>query len=304
MSQPAYPLDQSDGAQVLTRLPLTFRLAKWWSVSGPRRGRWRVWETAVRLSGSARLFRTRLDCGLTVLVDLSDPMSRYPIAYGAMPEPSLARAIRALLKPGDTFLDIGSNFGYYSLLAATLVGRRGAVHAFEPQPRVAELLRRNARDNDLPQLTVHQTALGEAPGALTMYLPRGGQSGLATLRPNAQWLSERAAETIEVAVARLDDLGREQSIAQVRALKIDAEGYELPILRGATELLDRCRPVVFFEADDEAGDPRALLVELGYRLFRLTEAGPVPIEPNERLGEQQNLCALDPERHDPSEVAP
>jgi len=231
-------------------------------------------------------------------------MSRYPIAYGAMPEGSLARAIRALLKLGDTFLDIGSNFGYYSLLAATLVGPRGAVHAFEPQPRVAALLRRNACENDLRQITVHQTALGEAPGALTMYLPRGGQSGLATLRPDAPWLSQRAAQTIQVPVARLDDLARAQMIAQVRALKIDAEGYELPILRGAMELLQRCWPVVFFEADDRAGDPRALLAGLGYRLFRLTDAGPVPLAPDQQLGEQQNLCALHPDRHDPSEVAP
>lgn len=293
-----------EAAHVLTRLPLPFRIARWWSVGGPRRGRWRSWEIAARLSGRGRLLRTTLDGDLTILLDLADPMSRYPIAYGGMPEPALGRAIRALLAPGECFLDIGSNFGYYALLAATLVGSQGAVHAFEPQPGVAGLLHRNARENNLPQLTVHQTALGDEPGVLTMYLPRAGQSGLATLRPDAGWLGERAADTIEVPVARLDDLAREHGITQVRALKIDAEGYELPILRGAGELLERCRPVVFFEADDEAEDPRALLAEVGYDLFRLTDAGPVPIELGEPIGEQQNLCALDPHRHHPGQVAP
>lgn len=299
---PYQPDDQP--AKEVSRLPLPFRIARWWSVRGPRRGRWRVWELAARLSGRGRLFRTHLDCGLTVLLDLGDPMSRYPIVYGGMPEPALARAIRAVLAPGDIFLDIGANFGYYALLAATLVGPQGAVHAFEPQPQVAWLLRRNAMDNHLRQLTVHQLALSDQAGLVTMYVPVGAQSGLATLRPEARWRSAHAARLIQVQMARLDDWARERGLGPVRALKLDAEGYELAILRGATELLDRCRPVVFFEADDDTADPRPLLADLGYRLFRLRKGGLAPVGVREALGGQQNLCALDPGRHDPAEVAP
>ncbi|MCD6361447.1 MAG: FkbM family methyltransferase [Armatimonadetes bacterium] len=293
--------DQTTGAgQVLTRLPLPLRIARWWSVSGPRRGRWRVWEMAAGLSGRGRLFRATLHYGATVVLDLSDPMSRYPIAYGGMPEPALYRAITRVLSPGDTFLDIGANFGYYSLLAALLVGSTGAVHAFEPQPGVAELLRRNARDNNLPQLVVHQTALGDETGTFTLYVPHRGQSGLATLRPDADWLASRPADAIEVPVARLDDIARRMNGTRVRAVKIDAEGYELPILRGAAELLEHHKPIVFFEAGgNESGDPRALLAEFGYELFRLTDAGAVAVTPDARLAEQQNLCALDPDRHGP-----
>jgi len=287
--------------RVLTALPLAFRLARWWSLRGPERGRWRSWELAARLAGSGRRFQAPLHYGATALVDLADPMSRYPIAYGGMPELSLYRAITRVLTPGDTFIDVGANFGYYSLLAADLVGPEGEVHSFEPQPGVCDLLRRSADLNDMPWISVHELALGDEAGSATMYLPRHAQSGLGTLRGDAEWMSERDAKTVEVAISTLDAVVSEVDAGSVRALKIDAEGYELPVLRGGLGFLRASRPIVFFESggsdDPDDGRVSGLLRELGYEIYRLTADGPVPLAAGEELADQQNLCALLPEDH-------
>jgi len=290
--------------RVLTALPLAFRLARWWSLHGPERGRWRSWELAARLAGRGRRFQAPLHYGATALVDLADPMSRYPIAYGGMPESSLYRAITRVLAPGDTFVDVGTNFGYYTLLAAGLVGPEGAVHSFEPQPGVADLLRRSAHLNDMPWISVHELALGDEAGSATMYLPRHAQSGLGTLRGDADWMSERDARTVQVTVATLDGVADEIGPGPVRALKIDAEGYELRVLRGGLGLLRVSRPIVFFEsgggADPDEGRVTDLLRVLGCEIHRLTADGPVPLAAGDELADQQNLCALLPEDHGPA----
>ena len=298
-SPPNLPARIPMPGRVLTRLPLAFRVARWWSVSGPRRGRWRIWELAARLSGRGRVYETRLHYGATVLVDLSDPMSRYPVAYGGMTEHALHRAVRRVLSPGDTFVDVGANFGHYCLLAGMLVGPSGAVHAFEPQSSVAALLAESARRNGMSQVNVHQMALGDEPGTATMYVPRARQSGLGTLRPDAEWLASMDAATSQVRVARLDDLAGELGLERVRAIKVDAEGYEAAILRGARELLVRARPIVFFEEGpgdcDRPSEAVQLLRELGYHLWRFSADGPVLLGNVGELDQQQNLCALMPE---------
>lgn len=283
------------------RLPLAFRVARWWSRSGPRRGRWRVWELAARLCGRGRTVRAPLDFGAVALLDLSDPISRYPIAYGSMPEQSLARAVSAVLAEGDVFVDVGANFGYFSLLAATRVGGGGAVHAFEPQARPCELLRQSADLNGLENISVHQFALGDTEATATIHVPTHAQSGLATLRSEGYWLGGIAQRERQVRVRRLDDVLAAEGVGAVRAIKIDTEGYELPVLRGATRILTELRPVVFYEVQisrtDEDPSVASFLAEHDYRTFALTDAGAVPVDPTATVREQHNGCALIPGTH-------
>ena len=88
---------------------------------------------------------------------------------------------RKVLRPGDTFVNIGANFGLVSLVGAKAVGPTGHVHSFEPQPDVAEMLRKSAARNGMKQLAVHEVALSDSEGIMTLQVPEG-HSGSASLR--------------------------------------------------------------------------------------------------------------------------
>ena len=78
-------------------------------------------------------------------------------------EPHVTKALRNLLKPGDVFVDVGANIGYFTLLASTLVGPSGNVISFEPNPNNCELLRRSLTQNNVANVRLHQNAVAESP---------------------------------------------------------------------------------------------------------------------------------------------
>ncbi len=130
-----------------------------------------------------------------------------------------------LLRPGDTFVDVGSNVGGYTVLASAVAGARSI--AFEPVPETYAELQRNLRLNNIESLVQsHCCALGEASGVERMTSQRGGLNHIVS--------DAAALDTVEVSVARLDLV-----LAGVpcRLIKMDAEGFELSILRGARETL-------------------------------------------------------------------
>lgn len=130
-----------------------------------------------------------------------------------------------LLRPGDTFVDVGSNAGGYTVLASAVAGARSV--AFEPVPETYGELLRNVRLNDIgPLVQAHCCALGETVGSTQMTSGRGGLNHV---------VSDRAAPgAITVEGTRLDTV---LAGAPCRLMKLDAEGFELQILRGAPQTL-------------------------------------------------------------------
>ena len=131
-------------------------------------------------------------------------------------------------------VDVGTWWGPWT---AALARRCPSVHSFEPQPQLADQLRRWVPSN----VVVHEAAVGDEPGRATLYRPDGlpGSDGLASLR------SDVGDDEVEVRVVRLDD----QELGDVGFIKIDVEGYELPALRGAADLLDEHRPRLMLEVE-------------------------------------------------------
>ncbi len=258
-----------------------------------------MWEMACATCGGGKEFATTLHYGAKICVDLSDPMSRYPIAYGGMNEPVLYQAICSALSPGDVFVDIGANFGYYTLLAAGLVGNQGHVYGFEPLPRVAEQLKRNVALNHLANVTVHEAAVGDSCREATMFVPVRAQSGIATLA-TPTWIKDRAARQIQVPVTTLDDAFGDRELA-IGVMKIDAEGYELRILRGARRLLSGASPpIVFCEVQPDTVDEIiGFLCALGYKTFRLHPEGLIAVNTEITLDRPETICALRPDLHEP-----
>ena len=148
-------------------------------------------------------------------------------------EPEQTALFRERLRPGDTLLDVGAHVGYYSLLAARLVGERGAVWSFEPNPSNCEWLRRHVRLNGLGHVRVEQVAVSDEAG--TARFAFGGGSGTGRLAHDG---SE------EVRTIALDHFCGERDI-RPNAVKIDVEGGELRVLAGARRILTTMRPVLF-----------------------------------------------------------
>lgn len=169
-------------------------------------------------------------------------------------------------RPGCTFVDAGANFGYYSIKVAQHLGGNCRVFAFEPFPANLARLRRNVGLNP---------ALAGAITAVPMGLSdQRTELRMSTLSDNsgAARLGEDGACPVQL--CRLDDFCREQDVTSIQAMKIDVEGHEVRVLRGAESVLRSMRPVLLVELMGDglrcAGSSNKELIgwlrDLGYEL--------------------------------------
>jgi FkbM family methyltransferase len=210
--------------------------------------------------------------GSLFLTKLALPLGWHIGFFGSY-EPELRDIMRAVLRAGGTAIDVGANAGWHTLLMARLVGPGGRVLAVEPNPSVREHLMRNLAINGLTHVEVDGVALAEAQGMLNFVAPPADDPASAS----GHVVSSGAAahETIRVAASTLDALAAEKKLDRIDLLKIDAEGFEWPILQGAERSIVRFRPCILFEFDRayaaRGSDSGSLFAEFfrrhRYRLF-------------------------------------
>jgi FkbM family methyltransferase len=178
-------------------------------------------------------------------------------------EPAVRREMERIASDGVNVIDIGANIGYYSILASRLVGPEKRVFSFEPQASMVTKLRRNIECNGLRNVEVFPFALADAHGKVTFQVPPKGLESLGSMHTSGRF---EVAATVEVEVHRLDDVMHKLENPKIGLVKIDAEGAELLILRGATHLLSLPdRPVLIFEANEKSCEP------FGYTVFDTLE---------------------------------
>jgi FkbM family methyltransferase len=213
-------------------------------------------------------------------------LSEYHYLRDGNPETYESALIERIIRPGMTIIDVGANHGMFSLEAAHLIGRDGVIHAFEPTPSTRSLLLNNLAVNGLDRVKVFPSALGEARGTARLRVHRE-MSGLNTLAAqeitwNRKPLS--ADEVIEVPITTLDAHVEAERLDRIDFLKIDVEGFELGVIRGARGLLREKRvDRIMLEIGDAtcaaAGvAPLDLLNELeslGYQLHEINSEGEV-----------------------------
>jgi len=189
-------------------------------------------------------------------------------------ERELVDLFKRVLKPGTTVLDLGANIGYFSVLAAGLVGKSGQVHAFEPAQTCFTQLTRNLAA--FPWAHAYPAAVGDAPGTACFHFSdKDNATGWGSLLPG----EEASTRETMVPVVRLDDWARQQAVQRVDFIKMDIEGGEFRALQGATELLSRYRPIVVAELnsvclardDRQPDDVLALLRAAGYDNFAFND---------------------------------
>ena len=163
--------------------------------------------------------------------------------YFNMVEPEQTAVFSTALKPGQVFFDIGANVGYYTVLGSRLVGLTGRVIAFEPVLRNLAYLYRHILLNGAGNVTVVPAACADA---MSIALFAAGED-FATGRLR----DEKSGSTFPVPVVSVDDVIRHVGISP-DVMKIDVEGAELSVLKGAQGALRTSRPAIFLSTHSDA----------------------------------------------------
>lgn len=228
--------------------------------------------------------------GVSFWCRLGDGISMYPIRSSK--DDSATRFVLSHLKPGGTFLDVGANTGWFALRAAARYRELGSgrVHAFEPQPVMADLIERSIAQNALEELlTVHRMALGNEARTVWMSTPPFNSGG-SLVR------FKELDESFPVEMKTLDSLGLE--IDRLDILKVDIEGSEPLFVEGGEQFLRRHRPVIYSElhpkklqwvAKRSREDYLDQMEALGYRALALTPSGETKLFDRAELGDDRKL---------------
>lgn len=215
--------------------------------------------------------RVQVERGVNLLLDPQDWVSRVILDTGVW-EPDNWAAIRQHLASGGTFVDVGAHIGYYSLKAAEVVGPAGHVIAIDPNPEIIRQLRDNISASEARTISVQPVACADAEGTLELFAARGVNTGQTSLSHANASQSGQAVTTYRVRARPLDDILREERVSRVDVVKIDVEGAEFLVLKGAQDMLDRYHPVLLVELIESqlqamgtsSAEVRALLSAHGY----------------------------------------
>lgn len=225
-----------------------------------------------RLRRSGRRFRTLPVAGIEMGVDVTGGTGRLHYFYDQAYEPELSHAIRERLAPGDVFLDVGANVGYFSVLAGRIVGPEGRVVAFEPHPEALAVLRQAVAANRLIDVVeVVEAAAGAEGGTARLFL--SDDSVLSTTDPSRSPARHEFAflRAIDVRRVTLDGwlAERPDLLRRVRAIKIDVEGTEADVLEGLRHTIERCPDAAILVETSSGSAADGFLRARGYEVSAL-----------------------------------
>lgn len=187
--------------------------------------------------------------GVSMKVDISKQMGNAIYWRGAHDWAPIF-VLEKFLKAGDTFIDVGANQGEYSLWAARKVGDQGKVVAFEPMRQLFGQLEENIRLNKSFQksITPVQLGLSDKKGEVILYASEDANEGTNTIYNTDKF----SIELEKIQLDTLDEQLKAIKIKEVNFLKVDVEGAELQVLKGALNTLELYRPILLLEINKDA----------------------------------------------------
>lgn len=235
-----------------------------------------IWSLRGLHAAGIKTVNQQLIGGGRMILDTNDHLAQQMRCEESF-EPEVRKEFERIASRGVNVIDIGANIGYYTVLATKLIGADKRVFSFEPQERIVGKLRRNVELNRPCNVEIFPFALSDTAGTVVFNLPAEGKEAYGSIHANGRF---DVVKTVEVETRRLDDFLAELGNPKIGLLKMDAEGAELLILRGATKLLSSPdKPELIFEANEDNCKPFGYCVfdilqfvhSFGYRLRQLNE---------------------------------
>ena len=228
------PLSPVLRAAVIHPLRAYFRYA------GCRIGKRTLWNHVIsHLWWAESYVNATTSFGSSLLANAGDIGGRYIYYFGTW-EPNLTHWMCERLRPGDVFVDVGANIGYFSLLASKLVGRDGRVVAIEALPATFSVLQQNIAANDSRNVRAVNVAAWDSETTLTMFA-NSEPTGTSTLVPDwaHRWNLNRE---YRVSAKPMASILSGDEIERARLIKIDVEGAEWNVVSGMKQFLQRSSP--------------------------------------------------------------
>lgn len=266
------------------RLSLAQRAARLYFTRFPvERGKWRLWrQVRGRLGAPPPPGVWTTPSGLRLHLDTRDFIDEFILYWGQW-EPNETALVRALLRPGDGFLDVGANIGWFTLTAAQVVGPEGRVIAVEATPPTFDRLRGNIALNSLSNITLHGCAVSDVPGEVWIGQLHGANRGMNSMRAAK---AEAGGEGWSVPAVTLDGLLADAG--PIHLVKMDIEGAEALALRGfrqrlsapdAPDVLVELTPAYLGELGTGPEEILSLFAETGHTALRLRGRKVSPLDP-------------------------
>ncbi|HEY2951649.1 MAG TPA: FkbM family methyltransferase [Verrucomicrobiae bacterium] len=238
-------------------------------------GKETLWNRVVNpyLAWQSRKFVARTHFGQRLAGDTKDMIQQYIYFFGLW-EPVLTAWICSRLSPGDGFIDVGANIGYYSLLASTLVGKSGSVVAIEASPRIFRELQKNLARNCAVNVRGVNVAVSDHKGLVRLFRGPDHNLGETSVFQAAGFTPDGTVEA-----APLAEILEGKELASARLIKIDIEGAERIVVPGIGSLLRSGRadlelivefhPQYLTEPGRRAEDLVKLVNAAGFHAYRL-----------------------------------
>jgi len=224
--------------------------------------------------------------GFRLNVRINDHFVGAAIARDGIYEPAVTAKIRELLEPGHTFIDIGANIGYFTFMAAALVGVEGSVYAFEPNPDNIDLLELSIIANGFANVHLFPYAVAEV--SQSFKLDAGASSNARIIDFSAEAVPGLNMPQIVESVTLDETLA---DVIKIDMIKLDIEGAEPRAWQGMEEIVRKHRPVILLEYSPELLrvtshiEPASFLdkvADAGYEMFILSSAGETSETPQSR----------------------
>lgn len=247
---------------------------KRWALSGEpdERKAWALRRLVVpQVGAAARDYVRDIPAGFQFGGNTRDLLGLMVYLFGTW-EPNLSAFLEHRLAPGDTFVDVGANSGWFSVMGATLIGPTGRVVAIEPSPVLAERLRANLERTGLSNARVLVAAVTSEPCMVGVLPGPAEHTGLTRVS------KQRSPRVVQVPGNSLPALLSDDEIATARVVKIDVEGAEYDVVRGLAGDLERFPDACEFVVEvgparatytDDLRDLLATFTRAGYRPYRL-----------------------------------